>query len=86
MDKSRKERAGEEQTAFLSGKRGGSCLTVLWCYGETGYKLSSSGGRSVFFAMLHSLQQGTRLPLVERPPLDRGMIWSIVSSLTGNLC
>jgi hypothetical protein len=47
---------------------------ALWCYGETGYKFSSSGGRSVFFAVLHSLQQGTRFPLVERPPLDRGII------------
>ncbi|RWX48073.1 hypothetical protein H206_05366 [Candidatus Electrothrix aarhusensis] len=53
---------------------------------RTNYKFSSSGGRSVFFAVLHALQQGTRFPLVERPPLDKGMIWSIVNSLTGNLC
>ena len=41
---------------------------------------SHSIGKSVFFLVLHSLQETTRLSLVLLPPRDNGTTWSMVSS------
>ena len=73
----------------VSAGHGGTSLPV-WSRGarfhqDLLFKLSMysshSTGREDFFLMLHSLQQGTRLSLVLRPPRARGMTWSMVRFL-----
>ena len=52
---------------------------------ESRYSFHSTG-RAFFFLVLQALQQGTRLSLVERPPLESGMIWSMVRFLKPTFC